>query len=1525
MTCVYALASKCVEGKPNESYFDTFQKKVINCSSSKCTLTTTTGYYIDYGTDSSALNYLITCSNNSCSTEKSTSTTVTEFYINAGLDRSSKPVIYFNKSKYATIGGNPSGVFLDSDTVTGTSTPSVYTNVIVCSSTTKCSSVVHESGIFLNAGNIHDSAKNAAQLIQCSSTGCEELALANNDLTGDNSDNFYYIDGLTRKLIQCTGGAPVCSIYSKDTSGKYYLDYSTSSSSVKCTANLFGVSGTQGFCSLNIISCDSSSYCTSTLITTDSQFLDGDTSANIIICASFEDDFFCTTVQAKDLTYYYINSGNKGDYPLLYCGEDNTSERCIEKKASTLGYYMTDSGSTISDTYLQKYIGYLISCSSTTKCELSSDIANDGYYVNAGVSITNKPLISFESESSVIAEEAPDEKDSYYLDASSLMTSSYSHLIYCSSIKNCTSIDPKDGYYYNAINDDDTDIVIKCDKTGCNIGDLVQVCTPDEDTILKPGNYCYRRENGNGEDLNFVVKEFTVTPDNIEPSNQNITYTTSGSIFKYVSVVAGNFPGITSSISTLFEIRSNAISRVVSDSVYIINSKNEQVESITGSINIGNTYSMYKCSSSTQLCTKTQACSSGSYFYDENNNKGYQCNGYEITPIEEAGYYVDSSYIINKNLTPGVMKCNDKGDCQRYTPTNTYFINAGSDNTTKALIYCSSNSCKTKEASIGYYRAEFGQSGVIVCTSSTLCKISSLRYNYYINSGEDKSTKPIIACKKNVNCETKKAYVGYYLVQENNSLLINCKMSSTCEVEEGTVGYYYNSANNENTSEVETIIKCYTSSYTNGVLCITEKKNEGFYLSGSSNNVLVNCMGSKCKTITVENGIFRSAASIKTSVKNVSSQGRDKYIDEGNENEVIDRVGRFEENNEILSKESNVMLRLNEKQLIGRATSNNSDEPVSSLIICSGNVCNELTAEELSTIPICTYSNDVCYIDNSNTIVSPQSKIITSVVAGDYCTDSSRSTLYFATETIVEYNDVISGVLSSSKTTSKNCIKASSQYSSNLFTVGNSIYKVNDGLIMEVYDNGYYFININKNTLVYGTEIKEYNNSNVLLYKCDGTSCRIMDKPTSDTFYTDVTKRIIKYSVEDNKYSFINKKENICMFSDNTCTPKNDIAENDFCITADGSIVVAGEKIKSRETGKCFMSTSISENVLAFSYNSVLYLLNSNAAKQVVTSGYYFADNNKYNSAEYKTFNTTSAGITLYGCVNNNCQIYDPKPDIYYFDMLTNYLIQKKDKDWISPIKVGYIYTSISPEEVYIYSYTMSENKELLLTKTNKDGWYYTIDGKMYQCYTRTKTCTEIEDSAYVLTNSNEMYYCVVDSEGEETECFKRTCTTGQIYYIKDNYYKCSTGSYFELVRSRQCDHDEVVVINFPLIYSETFPISVYNTISNIAKNNHYVPTQKLSRNSLETIQGVFTNCTYNSYDEYANYDQICMQNYVKLNQDKEPDICSVKILGYTYCTVEDGDDPNKCNPSSAQSGKYLSLLHIMKFVVSIIIILIIY
>jgi len=282
----------CKEAKAKESYYDNTSERVINCSSNRCSLTSVAGYYIDYGVDD--LNYLIKCSDNKCtSTEHpgDSSNYKTEFYINAGLDKSTKPIIYFDNAqsspKFSEISPkDTNGVFLDSDTISG----EYYKNVIVCSSTTKCSSVTMESGMYLNADpTASTSSLTIPQLVQCTSTGCKGYTLLDEYDTNANLKNLYFIDGLTSKLIQCIydSSATKCSLYTNDTAGKYYLDYASESTATTCPENE-AVTPTapsttppsnkykKGFCSLSIISCNKSQICSSHIISTNSQFVDGD-------------------------------------------------------------------------------------------------------------------------------------------------------------------------------------------------------------------------------------------------------------------------------------------------------------------------------------------------------------------------------------------------------------------------------------------------------------------------------------------------------------------------------------------------------------------------------------------------------------------------------------------------------------------------------------------------------------------------------------------------------------------------------------------------------------------------------------------------------------------------------------------------------------------------------------------------------------------------------------------------------------------------------------------------------------------------------------------------------------------------------------------------------------------------------------------------------------------------------------------------------------------------------------------------
>jgi hypothetical protein len=72
----------------------------------------------------------------------------------------------------------------------------------------------------------------------------------------------------------------------------------------------------------------------------------------------------------------------------------------------------------------------------------------------------------------------------------------------------------------------------------------------------------------------------------------------------------------------------------------------------------------------------------------------------------------------------------------------------------------------------------------------------------------------------------------------------------------------------------------------------------------------------------------------------------------------------------------------------------------------------------------------------------------------------------------------------------------------------------------------------------------------------------------------------------------------------------------------------------------------------------------------------------------------------------------------------------------------------------------------------------------------------------------------------------------------------------------------------------------------------------------MESVSGIFTNCTYNVEETSSAFDLVCMNNYVVMDRETdEVKICSVEQYGYVEC-IENEDNPKKCNISS--SAKYL-------------------
>jgi len=642
----------------------------------------------------------------------------------------------------------------------------------------------------------------------------------------------------------------------------------------------------------------------------------------------------------------------------------------------------------------------------------------------------------------------------------------------------------------------------------------------------------------------------------------------------------------------------------------------------------------------------------------------------------------------------------------------------------------------------------------------------------------------------------------------------------------------------------------------------------------SVSNVLIRCKaGKKCKTVTVKNGMFRGALKGLTSSEKRNAEVEDSEVDG-----------------------TKVAIR------------GDSDEAYG-IIRCSAGKCTALSPSELAAIPICEFNNNKCYITNDYAMTKSAT---TSITAGNICTNEDRSVFYFATDTVVVKPDVISAITSTYvyTTTTSNCLEVNDSYDDMYFTVGPNIYLLDQGSVLQFYDTGYYFINIEKNTLVKGNKIDAYNNENVKLYKCDGSTCNIMNKPESVTYFADANKRILKYDVQNDVYSFAYDKDITCYFVNNKCTPNADLNAREFCITYKGEIVLATTDIKNRETGECYRASSMNSNIYGISQS--LYSMNLYSAQMVDQTGYYIISRSSNSTVVSKNYKAKNSNLVVYGCTLSQCKVVEPDEDVYYYDPEAKTILRYKNGAWNTPSASGFAYISINPTEAHVYKFS-KKGEEITVQSKATSGYYYTVDNEMYQCgEDNDGQCKPISDTGYYFTNIGEVYYCIHDSEElEATECTRQACVSGQYYYINDAYYRCEVSSLLTPVVSRYCSYDEHVIINYPTALTEELPANIKQAVEGIEKHNNSTAVIKRTSNKhyLDAVAGVFTNCTYNVEETKSTFDLVCVNNFVTVDKEyDEVKICSVEQLGYVEC-VEDENNPEKCNVSAAYAMMKPSML----------------
>jgi len=770
---------------------------------------------------------------------------------------------------------------------------------------------------------------------------------------------------------------------------------------------------------------------------------------------------------------------------------------------------------------------------------------------------------------------------------------------------------------------------------------------------------------------------------------------------------------------------------------------------------------------------------------------------------------------------------------------------------------------------IGYVCTYTAGSGISDCKAFEDSTSGVSENKYYINSQSNTLAGALVNFSSTSNCNLSDGKNGAYYPGNNG--LIKCE-DDKCQISnDATAGNYYLS------TVIGYIIKCTTNGCDN-----VPVTSETYFLNGdsSSSYQLIYCNGSQCEGLTTTSGNYVDGSTGKIIVCTPESQCQPKT-------DVL---------NFYLSTNPNILIDCTEntcENIQAKIGIYISGKETQELIQCDSTSCNKLTQSDMLKIPVCTASGNKCSV-----VVDTQGTVEASslIPEGGFCTDANRSVLYYAANTIEREDSIVSN-------TSNNCYQASSSFFQYYYTVGPNIYHIDDGEISQITAAGYYFINTNSNKLVTGSKIEDYNNPYVKLYKCNGISCVVVPTPSSTTYYVDVSKRIFKYS--GNTFSFAYDKDVLCAYANNKCVPNTDLKNTEFCVTSAGELVIAATDIEAKKAGDCYKSTTITNEI--FGYSSNLYKLNLFDATIIDNTGYYLINVNSNSTTEYKEFSNKNNEIILYGCSLSSCSVKTPAEGVYYYDNISHYLVRydSASSQWVYPTSDGYALISTEPGEQYVRKFTVDSTSTNKVTITGKvsDGYYYTTDNEMYECpNTDGSSCDLIDESMYVMTNDNELYYCNVDDDNlASTVCNKQSCVLGELYYIGGYHFRCVTGNIFNILSTKYCNSDELVVVNFPTAFSETYPSNVKSAVDDISKNNNNTATVKAGSNHLTVIPGIFTNCTYDKEEKMASFDLVCIENYVVLDSEKEPQICSTAKLGFVGCN-EDSENPDKCNPSSAMT-----------------------
>ncbi|OUM58057.1 hypothetical protein PIROE2DRAFT_16768 [Piromyces sp. E2] len=763
ITCESKIASVIGAG-----YFPDGSKKVatdtngktytqlIECESATCkSSTVNNGIYVNKGVDANALtDAVFNCSGNSCVMEAAVDG---NYYMNAGSDKNDtttpKPLIICSENTGCQTSALAAGYYIDSGSKNGNAynkvivcttgesaacnsktaseigagyypddskkdasddTGKTYTQIIECGSAT-CSSNAPPDGIYvnkgvdanaltdavfncngnscvmetpvdgnyyMNAGSDKDDNTNAKPLIICSdSTRCQTSALVAGYYIDSGSKNGNAYD----KVIVCTTGdlAACESKTASEIGAGYYPD----------DGKKDGEAYTQ------LIECGST--CKSSAASDGVYVNKGVASGNAIFnCSSGS----CSLATPTDGTYY-INAGsdNTGDgKTIIKCTEE---EGCVKDDA--IGFYVSEEGK---ETTTEGKITYanIIHCTTESEALKCKNAENpSGFYINEGSKETGDPvkyskIIHCTSDGTGAATTCTSDETvtaGYYLDASDATKKT---LIECSGIPvKCQSTEVTEAGYYINGNDDATnhltDDIIYCSKANADTDVLCGEIDGTENG--------YYRNSGSDKGENPLINCIAAT-------GCSTVTALEGYYIHEPSKITDSEPVTYGQLLLCGKESSNPITCSVAEDIptsdYIIDSgtlkqaaNDTTPATFTQLIQCTIVAAVEEGADPTTTCSSTSPTADGYYIDGSASTNIIECTGGDTdrvctTTAHQASEETGPKHFVGHDGKVITCTTGDASKCLTVeTVLKGYYINSGSDHTTKPIITCDGGECET--------------------------------------------------------------------------------------------------------------------------------------------------------------------------------------------------------------------------------------------------------------------------------------------------------------------------------------------------------------------------------------------------------------------------------------------------------------------------------------------------------------------------------------------------------------------------------------------------------------------------------------------------------------------------------------------------------------------------------------------------------------------------------------------------------------------------------------------------------------